>query len=103
MTTTKATTPAKPIVEPCLNDLSALLTRPNHKEKRLTIEELHAITSKAIAEGFCDHTVLVFSPSKKGYDICRQAKFERIWLDMKEGIVPSDPGVNALVLKATSD
>lgn len=67
----------------------------------MTVFELNELTTKAIALGFGDNQVLVFSPSKKGYDICRQAKFERIWLDMTEGIVASDPGVNALLLTAT--
>jgi len=66
----------------------------------LTVFELNELTTKAIAEGFSDHQVLVFSKDKAGYDICRQARFERIWLDMERGIVPADPGVNALVLTA---
>lgn len=68
----------------------------------MTIDELHEITGRAIAEGDGHLHVLVLSQSKKGYDICRQAKFERIWLDMEKGINLAEPGVNVLLLTATA-
>lgn len=71
---------------------------PHHQEKKLTVEELHALTSRAVAEGNGHLQVLVPSLEGKGYGICKQARLKRIWLDLEKGIVEAETGVNALVL-----